>query len=204
YITVCVVLLDSTVASNKTQYMFVEVVVDSKNCTNNANRWQLQQEIVFEILQKHTELGLSMSGRYCGCKISNQTRCTTGGIKSVEMLMYDSETGSISAKVSTVSSLEKELHNLTTDMINPTIPPFYICSNLEIVTDTDTKYTACIANSTGLFNNTVSQASKSEADSGPSIGTIVGAAVGAFAALGLIAASAWYVLRHLKNNHIEN
>jgi hypothetical protein len=78
--------------------MFVEVVVDSKNCTNNANRWQTQQEIVFEILQKHTELGLSMSGRYCGCKISNlkQVNCTTGGnntMKAVEMLMYDSKTG---------------------------------------------------------------------------------------------------------------
>jgi hypothetical protein len=65
-------------------------------------------------------------------------------------------------------------------------------------------YTSCIANSHRLFTNTVSQPNKSEADSGPSIGTIVGAAVGAFAALGLIAASAWYVVRHLKNNQIEN
>ncbi|XP_053396691.1 uncharacterized protein LOC123557406 [Mercenaria mercenaria] len=189
------ILSETKVTSQKTQYLFVDVLVDSKSCSANDSRWNTQQNIVFEILDNHPELGLTGSGKYCGCRFSKETVCNSIGGKAVESLLYDSKDGSIHANV----TLEAE--NPSGSVVPHDKQPYYVCAKGTIITADDARYKTCNNLHLANFNNTMTKNMASSAEpSGPGAAIIAGAAVGALAVLGLLSALGWLAYRHIKNN----
>lgn len=77
--------------ADEVQYLYVEVAIDSSHC-NIDTKWDLQQRIVYAVLQKHNELGISGAGRHCGCiGPPGKPVCGNEKNKAIVNLLYESK-----------------------------------------------------------------------------------------------------------------
>lgn len=197
-----------TIALTKADdFLFVEVLIDSANCTPSA-KWQTEQNIVYSTLKDHTELGISGSVRHCGCRRrTGKAGCNGELSKATILLLYDSSDGKINADKDKLSSLMSQLGNgsIISGIVPGNVSTYYICSDLTVITDTHPDYKSCMSykepdGTPVTITSPTFEHYISGSGGKAGTGTIIGAVVGALAGLGLLAALAWILFRHLKRH----